>query len=426
MLHFTAIPLTDIKNFLSVNSIQSSTDPYKEAWQLISTNSNILVPESIADFFIASNLVKDNIPVYKLSKIVSHNFDRELPSSLQNLSKKRVIKILKSLNKLDNDLNIFDILPQDISKIIIDKLDIHSIRLICEISQNFANFCRLHLQPLLKQNLKCSTTINIDNYNLKQLLHLCKSHQEPNIVIKYYRSLILKNGMIYKDDKKIFDLDDIIQLTVSDYHGMLLTSDGEVYAFGKNNYGQLGLGHHFDCEIPQLVPNIYDITSISVSSQHSMLLTAEGNVYVTQNFVFSLLDKVSNIVQISAGNEHSLLLSADNNVYIYQDGKTMNLLTDKNIKLVSTGSNHSLLLDKDGLVYCYGNNRYGQLGLGTKKNDINRVELIPNLTNIVYIIAGSDYSLVLNKQGQAFEFGLKDGQINMEAVKIEIPELINI
>lgn len=411
MTHFTSIPLNDIKSFLLANKIEPSNEPYKDAWRLINANKNILVPESIADFFFASNLCKDNLPVYKLSKLISHNYDKDLPIILINLSKKRIIRILKYLNKLDNDLNIFDILPQDISHIIVNKLDIDSVRLICEISQKFTIFCRTHLQPLLKTNLKCSSNIDVENYNMKQLISLSQTIPKDNI--KYYRSLILKDGMIYKDDVRIFELDNIIQLTVSNYHGIALTADGEVYVFGKNNYGQLGLNHQFDCQIPQLVSDIFDITSVSVSEQHSMLLSDNGNVYITINNKFVMLDNIKNVVQISAGNEHSLLLFNNGDVAIYRDSKVTDLLTNQAIEMVSTGNNHSLLLGKNGIVYGYGNNKYGQLGLGTKNDRIVDVATIDSLTDIVYIIAGTDYSLVLDKKGYAYEFGLKDDQINL-------------
>lgn len=421
MTHFTAIPLIDIKNFLVVNNIKESKNPHQDAWQLINKNKQILVPESIADFFLAHNLVRDNLPVYKLSKVLSHNFDKNLPITLQNLTKKRVIRILKYLGKLDNDLNIFDILPQDISHIIVNKLDIYSIRLICEISQRFVQFCRTHLQPLLKQNLQCSTPSNIANFGMQQLINLSKSQGEATI--KHYRSLILKDGMIYKDEERIFEIDNIIELAVSDYHGFLLDSAGAIYSFGKNNYGQLGLHHYYDCEVPQLVPDIFDVISISVSNTHTMLLTADAKVYVNQNAEFVLLDTINNIIQISAGNEHSLLLSSDNIVYSYQNDKVTELIKGMNIEMVSSSNNHSLLLDKNGNVYSYGNNKYGQLGLGNQ-DEINEVLPIPDITNIVYVIAGKDYSLLLNKEGQAYQFGLIDQEVILTPMPVDIPDII--
>lgn len=414
MAHFTSIPLGDIKSFLLANKIEPNIEPYKDAWHLISSNKNLLVPESIADFFFANNLGQDKLPIYKLSKLITHNYDKDLPDVLQTMSKKRVIRILKYLNKLDNDLNIFDILPQDISHIIVNKLDIDSVRLICEVAQKFTTFCNTHLQPLLKTNLKCSMGIEVDD--LSEVISLSKTAPKNNI--KYYRSLVLKDGMIYRDDVKIFELDNIIQLTVSNYHGVALSNDGEVYVFGKNNYGQLGLNHQFDCKVPQLVPDIFDIISVSVSERHTMLLTAKGRVYTTINSKFVLIGNIEDVVQISAGNEHSLLLFNTGNVAIYRDGKVIDLLKDKAIEIISTGSNHSLLLGKNGIVYSYGNNKYGQLGLGTKTDSIVDVAMINGLTDIVYIIAGSDYSLALDKKGHAYEFGLKDNTSNLSPVLI--------
>jgi len=427
MTSFTDIPLDDIKEFLISNNKSITSKPYLDAWNLIKDDRSLAVPPSISDFFLAQNLSKLDFDPFKMSKILTSDVqDLIYITALQDLPKSRIIRVLKYLNKLDNDMDIFDMLPKDISQMIVSKLDIHSIKLICEISCNFSKFCQTHLRPILLKNLKCKTDSDINNFSIKQLISLYDNH---NLTIKpsgYYHSLILKDNKIYDDDEvvhpKIFD--DIIQIATSNNHALVLTADGEVYSFGNNDFGQLGLGHNFECNIPQLINNISDVIQISVSDKHSMLLTSDRNVYVCDNGnnLFKQVE-LDNIVKISAGFSHSLALTEDGKVYLIDLTNSVKLLMDNSdIISISTGYDHSLFLDRKGLIYAFGNNEYGQLGPNEKI--VETPNIITGLDNIVHIVAGNKYSLVLTNEGEVFKFGLEDDKINYDPIKVNIANII--
>jgi hypothetical protein len=451
MTSFTDIPLDDIKEFLIANDKINTSKPYLDAWNLINNNKSIQGPPSISDFFLAQNISKMEFPSYKISKILTSDVsDLIYITALQDLPKNRIIRVLKYLNKLENDMDIFDMLPKDISQTIISKLDIHSIQLICEISYNFSKFCRTHLQPILLQNLKCKTNINISNFSIKQLLFLDKNLKADMDIIDtsgYYHSLILKDNKIYDGSNIIEYLDDIIQIATSNNHALALTAEGEVFSFGNNDYGQLGLGHNFECSVPQLINNISDVICVSVSDRHSLLLMSNGNVYMCGNYnnIFEKLD-LDNVIQISAGFSHSLALTKEGKIYLLDDSNISIKLSDLvdqisdsqeisniSIKLlmensdiisISTGYDHSLLLDKKGIIYGYGNNEYGQLGLNEKI--IECPSVITGLDNIVHIVAGDKYSLIMTNDGGVFKFGLEDDKINYSPIKISIPDIIEV
>lgn len=429
MTSFADIPLDDIKEFLIANDKLITSKPYLDAWILISNNKSIQVPPSISDFFLAQNISKMDFPSYKISKILTSDVnDLIYITALQDLPKNRIIRVLKYLNKLENDMDIFDMLPKDISQTIISKLDIHSVQLICEISYNFSKFCRTHLRPILLQNLKCKTSTNIDNFSIKQLLFLDKNLKADMNIIDtsgYYHSLILKDNKIYDGNNIIEYLDDIIQIATSNDHALALTSEGEVFSFGNNDYGQLGLGHNFECKIPQLINNISDVICVSVSDKHSLLLTSSGNVYMcgNNNNIFEKLD-LDNVIQISAGFSHSLALTKDDKIYVIVLDDIKLLMENSEIISISTGYDHSLFLDRKGLIYAFGNNNYGQLGPNEKI--VETPNIITGLDNIVHIVAGNKYSLVLTNDGGVFKFGLEDDKINYSPIKISIPDIIEV
>ena len=431
MTSFTDIPLDDIKELLISNNKQITSQPYLDAWNLIKDDNKIKVPASISDFFLAQNISKMDFPSYKMSQILNSDIkDLIYITQLQDISKSRIIRVLKYLGKLENDMNIFDLLPKDISRMVVSTLDIHSVQLICEISCNFSKFCRMHLQPILLKNLKCKTSDKIDNFSMKQLLVLFKD-LNTNMNVKpngYYHSLMLKENKIYDDDKVLDHkyLDDIIQIAASNNHAIFLNADGEVFSFGNNDNGQLGLGHNFKCDVPQLINNIEDVIYVSVSDKHSMLLTSQGNIYMcgNSNNLFKKIN-IDNICQISAGFSHSSALSKDGKIYIIiSDIEIISMMENNDIITISSGYDHSLFLDKKGLIYAYGNNEYGQLGPNAKI--LETPNIITGLDNIVHIVAGDKYSLVLTNKGDVFKFGLEDDKINYDPIKISISNIIEV
>lgn len=69
---------------------------------------------------------------------------------------------------------------------------------------------------------------------------------------------------------------------------MVLTRDGKLYAFGKNNVfflftknGQLGLQHYETSYYPALISDLqnYKITQITTGERHSVVSTEDGLVF---------------------------------------------------------------------------------------------------------------------------------------------------
>ena len=63
------------------------------------------------------------------------------------------------------------------------------------------------------------------------------------------------------------------------HHTVLLTSAGQVFAFGSNSHGQLGLGDLVPRGCPALVSLPERVTRVAAGSHHSLALTATGRVF---------------------------------------------------------------------------------------------------------------------------------------------------
>ncbi|CAK8579014.1 unnamed protein product [Lathyrus sativus] len=64
-------------------------------------------------------------------------------------------------------------------------------------------------------------------------------------------------------------------------HSMALTSSGQLFGWGWNKFGQIGIGNNFDCCSPMLVnfPHAQKVVQISCGWRHTVAVTNCANVY---------------------------------------------------------------------------------------------------------------------------------------------------
>jgi alpha-tubulin suppressor-like RCC1 family protein len=230
-------------------------------------------------------------------------------------------------------------------------------------------------------------------------------------------------------------------------HSLVLLENGDVYAFGRNEYGQLGLGGGNDHLLPTRIEVLPAAVAVAAGGGHSLVLLENGDVYAfgrneygqlglgdTDNReapvkIEGLADK--EIVDMDAGGEHSLVALADGSVYAFGRNEHGQLglgdTDDRDVpaKLsglpaavaVAAGGGHSLVALADGGICAFGRNEHGQLGLGDTENSDLPVE-VGELADkeIVGVDAGGSHSLALQKNGDVYAFGRNDcGQLGLES-----------
>lgn len=247
---------------------------------------------------------------------------------------------------------------------------------------------------------------------------------------------------------KVLDLEGVKAISAGGWHNLALLEDGTVRSWGLDNEGQLGDGtvSGNQYQPPAKVVDLERVRTVSAGGRHSLALREDGTVwawgsqdwYQLGNPTWVDLPKPKKVLKldgvevIAAGPWHSLALLKDGTVRswgannygqlgggatsgnIYQP--PVKALDLEGVKAIAAGSHHSLALREDGTVWAWGYNGYGQLGDGTK-TDRHRPVQVSELKGIKAIAAGrlqggSHYSLALREDGTVWAWGLNNyGQL---------------
>lgn len=223
-----------------------------------------------------------------------------------------------------------------------------------------------------------------------------------------------------------------LSLSAGQRHGLALRSDGSVWAWGTNQFGELGLGTNTLILAPTRIASITNVIDISAGPLHSLAVEGNGTVWAwgtnndgrlgSGNFITAsnpvAVAVITNAISVAAGGNHSLALLANGSVMAWganyggQLGTGNTISTNKpvlcgsftNAFAIAAGTNFSLALTRDGSVWAWGTNNFGQLGLGNTTWQLSPVK-IPTLSNIVQIAVGASHCLALASNGVVYAWG---------------------
>ena len=240
-------------------------------------------------------------------------------------------------------------------------------------------------------------------------------------------------------------------------HSACLSTQGTVHTFGRNNEGQLGLGNNQTFNIPQIVPNLLNIRYLSCGAYFTVCLDDSGCLWSFGKNDYGQLGigttsnensprKVKDIPPIafvSCGKFHTLCISQKKELWTFGENDFSQLCLEKSkfesspkqtiykdIISVSGGYGFSIFQTNEGLFAC-GRNWYGQLGIGSTKNQYPP-KLIPKLqSSISQFSCGHFHSLFLDENGVVYgtgtssAFGCKSSLTSLTKIN-DLPKIIFI
>eukprot|EP00249_Psilotum_nudum_P009285 c21833_g1_i3 orf=289-1521(+) len=200
------------------------------------------------------------------------------------------------------------------------------------------------------------------------------------------------------------------------HHSAAISDDGEVFVWGDNSHGQLGLGkgaRRIQCR-PCSIESLKGLSlkAVAFGSEHSLALTDDGKVlswgtgkhgqlgHSLRPSAFRFFQNMSEysprlikhlqdtqIQKISAGLLHSACVDDNGGLYTFGKGMFSQLGIEKElmepypvidlppVKHVACGGYHTGAVTRTGNLYMWGTNEYGCLGLGDRCENQTRIPM---------------------------------------------------
>jgi gliding motility-associated-like protein len=231
-----------------------------------------------------------------------------------------------------------------------------------------------------------------------------------------------------------------------DFHTLAIKTDGTLWAWGNNNYGQLGDGTTTNKNIPTKIGNSNDWQFIFPGDHSSFAIKYDGSLWAWGINTYGILGDGSIInknTPTRIGNDfdwkfvsnnayNTLAQKNDNSIWAWGSNSNGTLGNGSNTdslipvqvgnetswKSISAGALFSTGIKNDGTIWAWGFGTYGELGNGNLGN-VNTPTQIGNSNNWASISASYHTILAKKNDGTLWGWGLnKYGELG-DGTKIQ-------
>ncbi|ROR04058.1 alpha-tubulin suppressor-like RCC1 family protein [Delftia acidovorans] len=242
------------------------------------------------------------------------------------------------------------------------------------------------------------------------------------------------------------------RLVAGEAHSLILNSEGKLWAWGSNSFGQLGDGTSTDRNRPvqaDLAPlGGSKVVALATRTSHTLALDDQSRLWAWgENFYGQLGDGTSagrnrpvqvdlapldgsEIVAVAAGDYQTAALDEQGRIWVWGlddvvsvDDNTiakrtrpvqvdLTPLDGSKVVALAAGYFHTLALDEQGHLWAWGWNSDGELGDGTNadRNRPVQVDLAPlDGSKVVEVAAGGFHTLARDEQGRLWAWGQNSG-----------------
>jgi alpha-tubulin suppressor-like RCC1 family protein len=236
-------------------------------------------------------------------------------------------------------------------------------------------------------------------------------------------------------------LQNITAISAGSNFNLALTSSGNVRSWGQNNYGQIGDNTTTQRNQPVYVltsgGTLSNITAVSAGADHSLALASNGSVWAWGYNAYGQLGNntlteekepvqvltatgtLTGVTAISAGYYHSLALTSSGTVYAWGEnndgqlgtGTTTNSsvavpisMSGTTIKAIAAGDAFSVALTSSNTLVAWGTNGNGQLGDGATTQS-NVPVAVHTLTSVSTFAVGEAFGVAVTSSGTVWAWG---------------------
>ncbi|MGM0495363.1 MAG: RCC1 domain-containing protein [Bacillota bacterium] len=301
-----------------------------------------------------------------------------------------------------------------------------------------------------------------------------------------YSALVLFMALVIIGCNSVIDSngEKTSQVFLGGYHSLEITPEGQISTWGRNLYGQLGDGTRNSKLTPVDITSEFNLNAketiiqASLGHSHSSAVTSEGRIFTWGNNQYGQLGDGTQIIRLipvditsefnlnagekiieaslSLGGMYSSAITSDGRIFTWGDNSSgqlgvatainrltpvdvtseFNLNAGETIIQVSLGSFHSSAVTSEGRIFTWGNNQSGQLGDGTTTDsgpvDVTSEFNLNSEEMIIETFLGSSHSSAITSEGRIFTWGsnssgqLGDGTTTDKSTPVDISSKFNL
>jgi len=223
-----------------------------------------------------------------------------------------------------------------------------------------------------KKDIKYNDFLELDTYNndiqsfstgYEHIIFLSKLGKLYGLGNNKYGQLGLPISKIYYYFKEI-EINDVLLIQCGAFHTIINTKSG-LYSFGNNMFGQLGIKEKYLlCSFTPIKINInLKVKDISCGDYHTIILTDKGDIYGfgankygqlglddDDNVIFPTKLNISNVLSTSCGDNYSVINSRDG-LYVFYNKQDKNIhkINLKDVLIISCSRDYFLVFTEEGL-----------------------------------------------------------------------------
>ena len=182
--------------------------------------------------------------------------------------------------------------------------------------------------------------------------------------------------------------DDVTDFSISETTVGYIKTNGRLYMYGNNSFGQLGTGDSITPDKPESV--LKNVKKVICEANFTIALDDSGTVY-------------------AFGANHSRQMGIDDQII-----QSPTEIAD-NISDIACGDDFILLLSNDGSVLACGDNSYGQLGI-VSEQPITNFTLV--MSDVIKIDAAKRSCFAIKSNGELYAWGMNNvGQLGSKSTE---------